>query len=44
MTPHLAQWENNSGTSDKAYMSSLIESHPQIPVGGIEAIPVVAST
>ncbi|CAG8655578.1 7282_t:CDS:1 [Paraglomus brasilianum] len=36
MTPYLAQWEN--------YTSSPIKSHPQISVGGIEAIPIVAST
>jgi hypothetical protein len=36
MTPYLAQPENN--------MSSLIESHSQIPIGGIGAIPVVASS
>ncbi|CAG8660924.1 9557_t:CDS:2, partial [Paraglomus brasilianum] len=38
ITPHLAQPENNIN------MSSLIESHPQIPIGGEEAIPAVAST
>ncbi|CAJ0835992.1 16917_t:CDS:2, partial [Entrophospora sp. SA101] len=36
VTPHLAQPENHT--------SSLIESHPQISVGGIEAIPAVART
>ena len=36
VTPHLAQLENHT--------SSLIESHPQISVGGIEAIPAVART
>ncbi|CAG8645904.1 10609_t:CDS:2, partial [Paraglomus brasilianum] len=36
VTPHLVQRENN--------MSSLIESHSQIPIGGIGAIPVVASS
>ncbi|CAJ0824824.1 17018_t:CDS:2 [Entrophospora sp. SA101] len=36
VTPHLAQPENHT--------SSLIESHPQISVGGIEAILAVAST
>ena len=44
MTPYLAQPENNSGASAKAHMSSLIESHPQISVGGIGAIPAVANT
>nr|CAG8652282.1 7493_t:CDS:1 [Entrophospora candida] len=36
VTPHLAQPENHT--------SSLIELHPQISVGGIEAIPAVART
>src|SRR6185312_9125170 len=36
MTPYLAQPENNT--------SSLIEPHSQIPIGGIGAIPTVAST
>jgi hypothetical protein len=46
VTPHLAQRDNNSGASAnaKAHISSLIGSHPQISVGGMEAIPVVAST
>ncbi|CAG8632686.1 7392_t:CDS:2 [Paraglomus brasilianum] len=36
--------ENNSRSSAKAHMSSLIESNSQIPIGGIGAIPAVAST
>ncbi|RIB10031.1 hypothetical protein C2G38_218614 [Gigaspora rosea] len=53
MTPYLAQPENNSGASAKAHMSSLIESNSQMthsgeslipPIGGIGAIPIVAST
>src|SRR6185312_5525529 len=36
MTPYLAQPENNT--------SSLIEPQSQIPIGGIGAIPAVAST
>src|SRR5205085_8693435 len=44
VTPHLIQPDNNNGASAKAHISSLIESHSQIPIGGIGAIPVIASS
>ncbi|CAG8809555.1 6841_t:CDS:2, partial [Dentiscutata erythropus] len=43
-TEIISKRENNSRASAKAHMSSLIESNPQIPIGGIGVVPVVAMT
>ncbi|CAJ0913096.1 16726_t:CDS:2, partial [Entrophospora sp. SA101] len=42
MTPYLAQLENYSGDSVKTHTPSLLESHPQISIGGVGTIPIVA--
>ncbi|CAJ0904746.1 6556_t:CDS:2, partial [Entrophospora sp. SA101] len=42
VTPYLAQPENYSGDSVKTHTPSLLESHPQISIGGVGTIPIVA--
>ncbi|RHZ47831.1 hypothetical protein Glove_566g68 [Diversispora epigaea] len=44
VAPYLAQWEGTIGTVKTHHTPSLIKSNSQIPIGGIEAIPIMAST